>query len=69
LLFVLLYLNAEFVYLTVLSNKVNRQRGRLLITYDVRFSHNICIHDTTTYSLATMDPAVCRRRGHRRFEY
>jgi len=27
-------------YFTVSSNKVNKQHGRLLTTYDVRFSHN-----------------------------
>jgi len=41
----------------VLSNKVNKQHGRLLITYDVQFSHNICTHDTRTYSLATIQSA------------
>jgi len=54
LLFVLLYPNAIFVYFTVPSNKANKQHGRLLIMYDVRFSHNICTHGTTTYSLATV---------------
>jgi len=43
-------------YFTVPSNKVNKQRGRLQIMYDVHFSYSACTHDATikAYRLATI---------------